>query len=169
MRALLAHQQWLGSDGHAGQQLVGRELNFSDLKLDGLDLSRANIPGSRFVLSTICHVRFVETNLEGSRFLWSPAHAADFRGANLRGAWFTKAPPPPGSLRHARFEEVLWVLDDIATLDDPRSPASEEYRRDCAPGVEPLAIHTWFAYYGTPQVESAAMTDVSPDRVPGPL
>jgi len=88
LRRLLDHQRWLSSNGQFGERLADWDLPFDHFNLDGIDLSGAELCGSRFIGGSLRGARFIGADLESVQFLSCDIEGANFTHASILGAIF---------------------------------------------------------------------------------
>lgn len=83
VEAIRRHEQWLESDGKAGERLVLRAVDLSHMRLDGRDLSGSDLRMSRLDFVSLKNARLIAADLRGCSFSSADLSNADLRAAQI--------------------------------------------------------------------------------------
>jgi uncharacterized protein YjbI with pentapeptide repeats len=81
VKAIRRHEEWLKTNGGAGERLARRALDISRARLDGRDLSGCSLRDCRLDFASLRNARLITADLRGTSFI-----KADLTGADLRQA-----------------------------------------------------------------------------------
>jgi len=101
---LLAHIQWLESEGKSGRKLDETGMNLASNVLSGLNLARVQFVGTTLTKADLSGTNLSEGDFSGSNFDSANLSGADLSGADLGGV----------SMRHANLSSARLCGADLS-------------------------------------------------------